>query len=247
MGIVNVTPDSFSDGGQLPRCRARHRPRPAAARGGRRHRRRRRRIDAARAPRRSPLDEELRARDAGGRGARARGRRRCRSTRMKPEVMRAAIAAGCAMVNDVERASARRARSRRWRHADVGVCRHAHAGHAADDAAGPALRRRRAPRWRAFLRERARRARGRGRRARAHRRSTRASASARRSSTTSRCFRGLPRARRAGLSGARRAVAQAHDRRDHRARAVGERAGRQRCRGAARGAEWRAASCACTT
>ena len=61
MGIVNVTPDSFSDGGRLVDADARDRARAAADRGRRRHRRRRRRIDAA------------------GRAARRRRRRRSRA------------------------------------------------------------------------------------------------------------------------------------------------------------------------
>ena len=52
MGVLNVTPDSFSDGGQFVSARGRDRARPPARRGGRRARRRGRRVDAARA--RSP-------------------------------------------------------------------------------------------------------------------------------------------------------------------------------------------------
>ena len=60
MGIVNVTPDSFSDGGDfLDAGAAIAHARELVARG-RGHRRRRRRVDAARAPSRWRREEELR-------------------------------------------------------------------------------------------------------------------------------------------------------------------------------------------
>ena len=62
MGVVNVTPDSFSDGGLWLEAERRDRPRRRAARAGRRDPRRRRRVDAAR-------------RGAGRRAGRARPRR----------------------------------------------------------------------------------------------------------------------------------------------------------------------------
>ena len=82
--------------------------------GRRRHHRRRRRIDAARRARRSPRTRSSRACMPRGRGARrARASLVSVDTR-KPGVMRAAIAAGAAMINDVARAArAGRARGRR--------------------------------------------------------------------------------------------------------------------------------------
>ena len=60
MGIVNVTPDSFTDGGRFldPDAAVAHGL--ATARRGRRHRRRRRRVDPPRRRRRCRADEELR-------------------------------------------------------------------------------------------------------------------------------------------------------------------------------------------
>ena len=59
MGIVNVTPDSFSDGGLFLDAERGDRPRARARRRGRRPARRRRRVDPARAPRRSTPAVEL--------------------------------------------------------------------------------------------------------------------------------------------------------------------------------------------
>ena len=56
MGIVNVTPDSFSDGGRHADAGAAHRALRAAARRRRRHPRHRRRVEPARAP--TPVDAE---------------------------------------------------------------------------------------------------------------------------------------------------------------------------------------------
>ena len=53
MGIVNVTPDSFSDGGRYLDAGRRRRPRPRAGGGRCRRPRRRRRVDPTRAPSRS--------------------------------------------------------------------------------------------------------------------------------------------------------------------------------------------------
>ena len=101
MGIVNVTPDSFSDGGLFldPGAGRRARPRPRRGRGGHhRHRRRelppgvrsrpgRRRSSAASCP--------------SSRGS-ARGRAACsRSTRRKAEVAEAALDAGADIINDI--------------------------------------------------------------------------------------------------------------------------------------------------
>ena len=99
MGVVNVTPDSFSDGGAFDRHRGGHRARRRARRRGRRHRRRGRRVDAA------------------GRRRRCRSRKRrracCRCVRAlagavtvsvdtyKADVAAAALDAGAEIVNDV--------------------------------------------------------------------------------------------------------------------------------------------------
>ena len=87
MGVVNVTPDSFSDGGAVVRAGRRHRPRPRRAGGRRRHRRRRRRVDPAR--RRAPVG---RGGAAPGRPGR-RGARRRRAPWSRVDTMRAAVAA----------------------------------------------------------------------------------------------------------------------------------------------------------
>ena len=59
MGILNVTPDSFSDGGLFVDPSGRDRARTAARGGRRRARRRRRRVDATGARHPVPADEEL--------------------------------------------------------------------------------------------------------------------------------------------------------------------------------------------
>ena len=62
MGILNVTPDSFADGGADARSRAPPSTRRCAMEARRRrHHRRRRRVDAARAPSRSPRPRSSRA------------------------------------------------------------------------------------------------------------------------------------------------------------------------------------------
>ena len=186
MGVVNVTPDSFSDGGLFLDADAAVAHGERLAERGRGDPRRRGRVDAAgrgagrgggELERVVPVVERL----AGRGGARdldrhdqAGGGRARRSS------------AGAAIVNDVsafrfapELAGAgRRARRR--------LLPDAHARRAAHDAGGPALRRRRVggqgvPGGAAGLRGRAR---GCARRGSG---STRASASARRSSTTSSC------------------------------------------------------------
>ena len=98
MGVVNVTPDSFSDGGVEPRARPSRRRSAADARGRRRDRRHRRRVDAAR----------------GGGGARST--RSCAAScpcwsgsqgvpvsidTSKAEVARRALELGAELVNDV--------------------------------------------------------------------------------------------------------------------------------------------------
>ena len=120
MGVVNVTPDSFSDGGRFLDPKRGGRACAPAGRRGRRHRRHRRRVDAARAPRRSPSSEELRARAA--RCSRS-SRDRVRVGRhAQPAVMRAAID-GRRLDDQRHRgARARPARSRRWPKTGCAVC-----------------------------------------------------------------------------------------------------------------------------
>ena len=208
MGILNVTPDSFSDGGTLSttahaRSRMRGRWRADGADlidvGGESTR-----------PGAPPVAEaeELRARDAARRSARARGRRRSSVDTRKPAVMRAAIAAGAAMINDVARADGAGRDRSRARRADVGVCLMHMQGEPANDAGGAALRRRRRRGPRLSCVGARARLRGRRHRARAHRRSIRALASARRWRIISRCCARCRTLAATGLSGARRAVAQ---------------------------------------
>ena len=99
MGVVNVTPDSFSDGGTFDDDARPIAPRPPARRRGRRDRRRRRRVDA---PRRAPVpaEEELAARDA-GRGGPRRPRRHVSIDTIEARRRRAALDAGASYVNDV--------------------------------------------------------------------------------------------------------------------------------------------------
>ena len=83
MGVVNVTPDSFSDGGRWADPRRRDRARPRAAGRRRRHPRRRRRVDPARAPpgrwsRRSSPGSSRSSRALAGDGAVGLGRHHAR-------------------------------------------------------------------------------------------------------------------------------------------------------------------------
>ena len=198
MGVVNVTPDSFSDGGRFldPGRRGRARARPGARRRG--DPRRRRRVHPPR-------------RRAGGRrrGAAARGARH-RGGRAPP-------ATGAQISVDTSKVARRRGRGRRGRHlrqrrhrlpprpgprrarrrARPGLLPDAHAGRAAHDAGRPALRRRRlrrarVPRGAARLRG------GGGESGRSGSCSTPASASARRSTTTSSCCAGSTSSSRSG-------------------------------------------------
>ena len=143
MGIVNVTPDSFSDGGRYstPRCRGRTRPATGRRRG--RHSRHRRRKHASLQPGVSMPASELERVIPGDRGlapARAgadldrhlEGRRgprglggRCRNHQRRH-------GAGMAIAQMIDVA----------RETQAGVCRHAHARHAANDAGQPDIRRR---------------------------------------------------------------------------------------------------------
>ena len=144
MGVVNVTPDSFSDGGVHldPEVAA------AAARrmvgGRRRDRRRRRRVDAAGLRRASRWTRSCGASCRCSSGS--AGRCPCRSTPRSPEVARRALELG-AVDGERRHGLPRRpgARGGRRRARRVRVP-HAHARRAANDASGSALRRRRVAR-----------------------------------------------------------------------------------------------------
>ena len=102
MGILNVTPDSFADGGVRFDAAARRRRRAADDRGRRRHHRHRRRVDAARAPSRCRPDEELRrVLPVVERLAAAACTSRSRSTPTRRVVAREALARGATIVNDI--------------------------------------------------------------------------------------------------------------------------------------------------
>ena len=94
MGVLNVTPDSFSDGGRFARSECRGGPRPRPVRGGGGHRRRGRRVDAPREPlpwrpTRSAAGWRPWSRDLAASGARTalrrhhEGRRRARRPRRR--------------------------------------------------------------------------------------------------------------------------------------------------------------------
>ena len=145
MGILNVTPDSFSDGGLFAQPEAAVAPGRAPGRRGRGHRRRRRRVDAARAPTRCRVD-------AGDAPRRAGRSRRCRRRRRGARLGRHHEGRGGAP-RPRRRRRAWSTTSRALRHdpemAGVVAERrlprlpHAHAGRAQDHAGRPALRRRR--------------------------------------------------------------------------------------------------------
>ena len=141
MGIVNVTPDSFSDGGQFAN------PDAAIAHALELERQGADILDVggeSTRPGAEPVsaDEELRPRSAGRRGSGAQTKVPLSSTPPRPQVARACLTAGAHIVNDVtglaDAAMVARGRCRRRRRH-----RHAHAGYAGDDAARAALRRRR--------------------------------------------------------------------------------------------------------
>ncbi len=244
MGIVNVTPDSFSDGGRyLDPARA-----LAHARRMRRRRRRpdrrRRRVDAARRACRWPKPRSWRACSASSRRSAREGVAVSVDTR-KPAVMRAAIAAGA--VDDQRRLarSPRRARSKPCAGGDVGVCLMHMQGEPATMQQAPVVRRRRRARC-AISSPRAPRP--------AWRPASRASASSldpgfgfgKTLAHNLALLRALPGTRGAGLPGAGRAVAQVVAGLHHRPRrrpSACRRASRRRS------PRWRAArrSSACTT
>ena len=139
MGVVNVTADSFSDGGQFL-DRERRGARPGTGGGGRGDHRHRRRIHAAR---------RGAGAGSGGNAPRAAGHRAAREDdprfvisidTMKPAVARAAIECGAAIVNDVTglRDPAMR---EVVRETGAGAIAMHMQGDAADDAARAALRR----------------------------------------------------------------------------------------------------------
>ena len=197
MGVVNVTPDSFSDGGLYldPEAAIAHGRRAGRRRGG--DPRRRRRVDAAgggggRRPRRScarvePVVEAL----AGGGARRSRStprRRRSPRRRSTPGRRSSTTSPPCAATRRWRRCCAERGADRRA---------HAHAGRPADDAGRPRLRGRRR-RGAGLPRRAARRRRSPPGSTRSGSGSTPGSASARPPSTTSSCCGGLGELRELG-------------------------------------------------
>ena len=165
MGIINVTPDSFADGGLRFDPGAGGGGRPADDRGRRRHPRRRRRVHAA-GRRAAAADEELRRVAARRRAAGARRPPcRCPSTPTRPSVAREAIGARARHRQRRQRPAVRRGAGRRrrgagaalvlmhnrgrsremYREADYGES----LGEVAARAAGGDRRGRRPPAWRA--------------------------------------------------------------------------------------------------
>ena len=172
MGVVNVTPDSFSDGGRFLDADGRDRARPRAGGGGRGDPRRRRRVDPAR---RRPGRRPTRSC-----GACSRSCARSPPTpgvpvsidTTKAAVAAAALDAGAAMVNDVSGGTADpemlpRRRRRAARRSSRCTC----AGTPRTMQHEAQLRRRRARGRRRAARARRRGGRGRRRRARDPRRS----------------------------------------------------------------------------
>ena len=100
MGVVNVTPDSFSDGGEWFAADEAIRHGLAALGRGRRSRRRRRGVHPPGAERPEPA-EELRRVLPGHRGAGRGQGARSASTPCGRDVARAAVDAGAILVNDV--------------------------------------------------------------------------------------------------------------------------------------------------
>ena len=181
MGVVNVTPDSFSDGG----VNFRREDAVAAARrmldGGRRDRRRRRRVDAAR--RRGRLARRgAAARRAGARGARRR--RPVSIDTAKAEVARRALELGAELVNDVTALRGDPELAGVVADSDAYLCLMHMQGEPRTMQASPTLRRRRR-RGRCVPRGAARASPSRRASRRSASASTRASASARPSSRTS--------------------------------------------------------------
>ncbi len=189
MGIVNVTPDSFSDGGLHASTPGGHRARPAARRGRRRHPRHRRRVRRGPAPIPSRSSEELRRVIPVIEGLRARTDALISIDTRKAEVMRRAAAAGADILNDVSALTHDAERAARRRRERAAGHPHACAGRSADHERQSAVLRRRARRVRLSRRQRIAACEAAGiPRAQARRRS-RASASASTCTTTSPCWR----------------------------------------------------------
>ena len=113
MGVLNVTPDSFSDGGAHLDPGAAIAGRPGDGRGRRRHRRRRRREHpAGRAPVPPAIEEQARVLPV-IRALAAAGLRVSIDTR-HAATMAAALDAGAAIVNDVSALAHDPAAARRW-------------------------------------------------------------------------------------------------------------------------------------
>ena len=142
MGIVNVTPDSFSDGGRFldPDAAVEHGL--AAGGGGRRDPRRRRRVDPPRRRARARSPTSCDARRPGGRAARRRPATASRSTRPSARSPRRRSRPGATLVNDVS--AFRFAPELAGVVADAGAALlpRPHARRAAHDAGAGALRRR---------------------------------------------------------------------------------------------------------
>ena len=190
MGVVNVTPDSFSDGGQWFGAGRGHRARPGPGRAGRRHRRRGRRVHPARG-----RSGSTRRRSCAGSGPVVTELVRAGLTvsvdTMRARVAESALEAGAQLVNDVSGGLADPDMPRLVAAAGVPYVVMHWRGHSQDMDAARGLRRRgdRGPR-------RAGQAGGRGGarrgRTRAASCSTRASASASGPSTTGRCWPAWP-------------------------------------------------------
>ena len=153
MGVVNVTPDSFSDGGAFldAATAIAHGARLAAE--GADDPRRRRRVDPARRRARSPAEEELRRVHAGGRGRSPAARARDLDRHVEGRRRRRGARRGRELVNDVTALPRRPRAGRLVADARRRLLPDAHARRAAHDAGRPALRRRRR-RGQAFLEER---------------------------------------------------------------------------------------------
>ena len=101
MGVVNVTPDSFSDGGRYAHHGCRRRARAAARGGGRRHPRHRRGVRPGPASDPVELEEECRRVLPVIAALAKRSRARLSVDTRKAEVMRRAALEGAHIINDV--------------------------------------------------------------------------------------------------------------------------------------------------
>ncbi len=244
MGVVNVTPDSFYDGGRHADAPNGDRARAPSGRGGRGPPRRRRASRAGRAPSPSPRRRSCARVLPVLDGLRDVGVPISVDT-TKPEVMRAALDARRRDDQRHHRArAAGRARGRRAR-PTAAVCLMHMQGRPRTMQADPRLRRRRGRSAR-FPRGARAGLRSRGHRARAHRAGSRLRVRQDGRPQPRRCCAHLGEHRRARLPGARRLVAQVEPRADHRAAGRGPARGEPR-RGASRGAARRENACGSTT